>query len=150
MYSGDKKATCRELMCGCVRYHINLQQTSEAIHRAIINKRCDGSMGSIVHKNRLVNKALQESVGLGCRRLKIQLNETVPGCSDKNILSALSTSRVYKFTILGFLHNHINKFEGTWQRRGPSSHQGIVTAISTDTGMCVDFEVLSNICTGCR
>ena len=71
MSSGDKRATCRELMCGCVRYHINVQQTSEAIHRAIINKCC------IKCKNRLVNKALQESVGLGCRRLKIQLNETV-------------------------------------------------------------------------
>ena len=31
MSSGDKKATCRELMCDCVRYHINLRQTSEAI-----------------------------------------------------------------------------------------------------------------------
>ena len=55
-----------------------------------------------------------------------------------------------KLTILGFLQNHINKFEGTWQRRGHSSHQGIVTAISTDTGKCVDFDVLLNICTGCR
>ena len=104
MSSGDKKATCIE--CGCVRYHRNLQQTSEAIHRAIINKRFGRSMGSIVRKNRLVNKALQESVGLGCRRLKIHMNETVTGCSDTNILSALSTSRVYKLTILG---------EGMWQ-----------------------------------
>ena len=41
-------------------------------------------------------------------------------------------------------------FDGTWQRRGHSSHHGVVTAISTDTGKCLDFEVLSNTCNGCR
>ena len=36
--------------------------------------------------------------------------------------------------------------DGTWQRRGHSSHHGVVSAISTDSGKCVDAEVLSNLC----
>lgn len=40
--------------------------------------------------------------------------------------------------------------DGTWQRRGHASHHGVVTAISVDTGKCVDAEVLSNICKGCQ
>ena len=40
--------------------------------------------------------------------------------------------------------------DGTWQKRGHVSHHGIVTAISIDTGKCVDCETLSNICHACR
>ena len=40
--------------------------------------------------------------------------------------------------------------DGTWQQRGHASHHGIVSAISIDTGKCVDIEVLSNICKGCE
>ena len=40
--------------------------------------------------------------------------------------------------------------DGTWQKRGFSSHNGVVTAISVDTGKCVDCEVLSNFCKGCQ
>ncbi len=40
-------------------------------------------------------------------------------------------------------------FDGTWKKRGHASHHGIVTSIVVETGRCVDFEVLSNICKGC-
>ncbi len=40
-------------------------------------------------------------------------------------------------------------FDGAWQKRGHASHHGIVTSILVETGKCVDFEVLSNICKGC-
>ena len=40
--------------------------------------------------------------------------------------------------------------DGTWQRRGHASHHRVVSAISIDTGKCVDAEVLSNICKGCQ
>lgn len=39
--------------------------------------------------------------------------------------------------------------DGTWQKRGHKSHNG-GTAISVDTGLCLDFEVLSNYCHGCN
>lgn len=40
--------------------------------------------------------------------------------------------------------------DGTWQRRGHASHHGVISAISVDTGKCLDVEVLSNICKGCQ
>ncbi|KAG0412092.1 hypothetical protein HPB47_010769 [Ixodes persulcatus] len=40
-------------------------------------------------------------------------------------------------------------FDGTWQKRGHKSHNGIGTAISVDTGFCLDAEVFSNYCLSC-
>jgi hypothetical protein len=39
--------------------------------------------------------------------------------------------------------------DGTWQKRGHASHNGIVTAISLDTKKCLDVEVLSDKCQQC-
>ena len=39
--------------------------------------------------------------------------------------------------------------DGTWQKRGHSSFNGVVTAISTLTGKCIDAVVLSKRCKGC-
>ena len=39
-------------------------------------------------------------------------------------------------------------FDGSWQRRGHSSHNGVVSAISG--GKCIDFAVLSNYCKECE
>ena len=36
-------------------------------------------------------------------------------------------------------------FDGTWRKRGFSSLQGAVTAISARTGMCLDYETLNKI-----
>ena len=36
--------------------------------------------------------------------------------------------------------------DGTWQRRGHASHNGVVTALSVDTGKCLDVETLANAC----
>jgi len=41
-------------------------------------------------------------------------------------------------------------FDGTWQRRGYSSHNGCVTAISMDTGKVIDVEALSVSCKQCQ
>ncbi len=40
-------------------------------------------------------------------------------------------------------------FDGSWQRRGHSSHNGLGVAIDLLTGLPVDFEVLSNFCHKC-
>ncbi|KAG0433602.1 hypothetical protein HPB47_019785 [Ixodes persulcatus] len=40
-------------------------------------------------------------------------------------------------------------FDGTWQKRGHKSHKGVGTAVSLDTGLCLDFEVLSNYRLAC-
>lgn len=39
--------------------------------------------------------------------------------------------------------------DGSWQRRGYSSHNGLTTVCSVKTGKCLDIEVLSNFCKGC-
>lgn len=41
-------------------------------------------------------------------------------------------------------------YDGTWQKRGHTSHNGIGVAIDMHTGYVVDFEVLSNICVTCE
>ena len=40
--------------------------------------------------------------------------------------------------------------DGTWQRRGHVSHNGVVTAISLDTKKCLDVEILSDKCQACE
>lgn len=39
--------------------------------------------------------------------------------------------------------------DGSWQRKCHASHHGIVTAMSVDTGKCLDVHTLSNICSVC-
>lgn len=40
-------------------------------------------------------------------------------------------------------------FDGTWQKQGHTSMNGVVTVTSFDTGKVMDFECLSKFCVGC-
>ncbi|XP_077496918.1 uncharacterized protein LOC144107678 [Amblyomma americanum] len=40
-------------------------------------------------------------------------------------------------------------YDGTWQKRGHKSHNGVGTVVALDSGLCLDFEVLSNFCLAC-
>ena len=40
-------------------------------------------------------------------------------------------------------------FDGTWQKRGFSSHYGIGVCIDILTGLVIDYEVLSSYCHAC-
>ena len=40
--------------------------------------------------------------------------------------------------------------DGSWQRRGHVSHNGVVTAISLHTKKCLDVEILSDKCKACQ
>ena len=40
-------------------------------------------------------------------------------------------------------------YDGTWHKRGFTSHHGVGVAIEVHTGMVIDFEVLSNFCHAC-
>ena len=46
-------------------------------------------------------------------------------------------------------HNTMVSVDGSWQRRGHSSHNGVLSAIKVATGKVLDVEVLSNYCKGC-
>ena len=41
-------------------------------------------------------------------------------------------------------------FDGSWQRRGHASHNGVAAAIDLLTGLPIDYEVLSNFCLKCK
>jgi hypothetical protein len=41
-------------------------------------------------------------------------------------------------------------FDGTWQRRGYASLNGVVSAISNDTGRCLAYECLTKNCKACE
>ena len=41
-------------------------------------------------------------------------------------------------------------FDGSWQRRGHSSHSGMACVIDLLTGLPIDYEVLSNFCLKCH
>lgn len=46
--------------------------------------------------------------------------------------------------------NIIVSFDGSWQRRGRCSHNGIATVICVVTGLVLDFTTLSNYCHACE
>ena len=39
--------------------------------------------------------------------------------------------------------------DGSWQKRGFSSLNGLVTLIASDSGKCVDYRVLTKSCSSC-
>ncbi len=41
-------------------------------------------------------------------------------------------------------------YDGSWQKRGHSSHNGIGIVIDLITGLPIDYEVLSNFCLKCQ
>ena len=41
-------------------------------------------------------------------------------------------------------------FDGTWHKRGHSSHHGVGVVIEVNTGLVIDTQVMSNFCAGCR
>ena len=41
-------------------------------------------------------------------------------------------------------------FDGSWQKRGHSSHNGVASVIDMLTGVVVDYEILSNYCAKCN
>ena len=44
----------------------------------------------------------------------------------------------------------VTSLDGSWQRRGHLSHNGVVTAISLQTKKCLDMEILSDKCKACQ
>lgn len=41
-------------------------------------------------------------------------------------------------------------YDGTWHRRGFSSHYGVGTIIELKTGLVLDVHIMSNLCTVCE
>ena len=45
--------------------------------------------------------------------------------------------------------NTIISTDGTWQKRGFSSRNGVITIIANSTGKCIDYRVKSKTCKAC-
>ena len=40
--------------------------------------------------------------------------------------------------------------DGSWQKRGHSSLNGVVTVLSSDSGKCFDYRVMTKTCKACE
>ncbi|GFW86391.1 hypothetical protein TNCV_4331751 [Trichonephila clavipes] len=65
-----------------------------------------------------------------------------------NLFLQLCCPRCFEEGIL--LSEDSTYVDGTWQRRGYSSMNGCVAALSVDTGKVVDIEIMSSYCPTCR
>ncbi|GFS71433.1 uncharacterized protein TNCV_5051371 [Trichonephila clavipes] len=68
---------------------------------------------------------------------------------EKIMNDAAKGIRQLKKSIHGIVNCGVS-VDGTWQRRGFSSLNGCVSAISVDTGKIIDFETLSQFCRKCN
>ena len=70
---------------------------------------------------------------------------TIENCSDGTDSCSLQNNVVND----KFIVDTVVSGDGTWQKRGYDSLNGIVTVMQNDLGKCVDFCVLSKKCTAC-
>lgn len=105
----------------------------------------------LIGKGYTAGKNLLLTLNLPCiskasfRKTELQLLEAVKSVAEQNMTQASEE-------VLN-LRNDIAcgvSVDGTWQRRGYSSLNGCVTAISIDTGKILDMEILSQYCYTCE
>ncbi|GFW44906.1 CCHC-type domain-containing protein [Trichonephila clavipes] len=80
---------------------------------------------------------------LAFRNQERKLLKATERVAQENINAALSEIKGNSFTKCGI------SIDGTWQRRGYSSLNGCVSAISVDTGKILDIEVMTQYCHIC-
>ena len=76
-------------------------------------------------------------------RLSRQVMMATTNVAEKSMSGAALELRETENTDVGV------SIDGTWQKRGFSSHNGVVTAISIDTGKVLDCEIMCQCCKGC-
>ena len=79
----------------------------------------------------------------------INLHQAYSECAAESMQNAAAEIPLNKDNISSDNFNHVvASLDGTWQRRGYSSLNGVVTAISN--GKCVDYDVCSKVCKACE
>ena len=72
-------------------------------------------------------------------------------CQKSMKKAALESREMVEENVTADISSDIDvSLDGTWQHRGHTSFNGVVTAISQENGKCVDFEVMSKSCQACR
>ncbi|GFY07707.1 uncharacterized protein TNCV_4095771 [Trichonephila clavipes] len=82
---------------------------------------------------------------LAFRQQEKKLLSAAISIGEKIMNDAAKGIRQLKKSIHGIVNCGVS-VDGTWQRRGFSSLNGCVSAISVDTGKIIDFETLSQFC----
>eukprot|EP00112_Aurelia_sp_Birch-Aquarium-sp1_P025309 Seg8357.1 transcript_id=Seg8357.1/GoldUCD/mRNA.D3Y31 product="hypothetical protein" protein_id=Seg8357.1/GoldUCD/D3Y31 len=67
--------------------------------------------------------------------------------------ASMEKAAIKEHDILGSPLNEVAEckamFDGKWRKRGYSSLQGAVTAISAESGKCIDYKALNKVCFSC-
>ncbi|GFX06182.1 uncharacterized protein TNCV_642281 [Trichonephila clavipes] len=86
---------------------------------------------------------------LAFRQQEKKLLSAAISIGEKIMNDAAKGIRQLKKSIYGIVNCGVS-VDGTWQRRGFSSLNGCVSAISVNTGKIIDFETLSQFCRKCN
>lgn len=79
-----------------------------------------------------------------------KLTTVVKGVAEKFMKSAASDVATQKQDPTDKISKCGVSVDGTWQRRGYTSLNGCVSAISVDTGKVIDIEIMSSYCPVCK
>ena len=92
-----------------------------------------------LHQCRLLHLTLQTNVG--------KAYETVVTDSMSNAAHELFTNeKGSEYVTENNILDITVSADGSWQKRGHSSLNGVVTLVASDTAKCVDYRVLSKHC----
>ena len=87
---------------------------------------------------------------------KTQLHKGVKRAADAHLQEAAEQVReMYAAMKIGILDaddvlDISVSFDGSWHKRGRTSHNGITTVIESFSGLIIDFVALSNYCKSCE
>lgn len=85
------------------------------------------------------------------KHLKKTFRDPETECMDKFYAeSAAAVKKVYKEMDPSFSRDVVVAYDGTWHKRGHTSHIGVGAVIEYHTGLILDAVVLSNQCLGCQ
>ena len=82
--------------------------------------------------------------------MKIQNNKLLPAVKQLANDSMVTNAMNVKEVCANDMGECGISLDGSWQKRGHTSHNGVVTAISLDTKKCLDVEVMSDKCKACQ
>ena len=146
---------CGESLCQCVGQSSSSKAPFEINLRATLAFRGIGCGFSAVKEwCSLMNMphSLSQDTYTKCHdKLGVKAKETFEGIqkASRNAVSAAYKDIGIVPDAEGLLDIAVS-YDGAWQRRGHSSHNGVGSVIDLLTGLPLDYEVLSNFCLKCK
>ncbi|GFT31598.1 uncharacterized protein TNCV_1551521, partial [Trichonephila clavipes] len=150
---------------------IDLNMLNDIFNNIAKCRYCDKSFCFDVAENKSSRKGLATSVSATCKYCgsghTSMTSNTVSDGYEVNLrfvygmrcigiaLETVSSRSMVNSVNEAVIENEHNKniaiaLDGTWQKRGHTSKNGVVTATSLDNGKVIDFECLSKYCFECK